>query len=95
MVTSGSVLVVSSVVEAYTYPRGIAGLVRQAAQTYGADSARVVFKRLTAEEREHPERYFLNKASLLAVAEDLMNAGKKSEATTINAMAAAYYKKFP
>jgi len=75
----------------YTYPRGIAGLVRQAAQTYGVDSSLIVFKRLTAEERLHPERYFLNKASLFSIADDLLNAGKKSEATAIHEMAAEYY----
>jgi CubicO group peptidase (beta-lactamase class C family)/AcrR family transcriptional regulator len=77
--------------ESYKYPRGIAGLVRHAVQTYGSDSARVVFRRLTAEERKHPEGYFLNQASLLGVAEDLMNEGKTSEAVAIYEVAAEHY----
>lgn len=47
--------------ETYRYPRGILGLTIRARQSGGADSAKAVFRRTTAEEKEHPERYFLSR----------------------------------
>lgn len=69
--------------ENYRYPRGIIGLVRQAMTTQGIDSAGKLFRQLSAEEREHPERYFINRATLHAVGEDFAMQGKAAEAAAI------------
>ena len=78
--------------QSYVYPRGIAGLVRQAGQTYGADSVRAVFTRLSAAERAHPELYFLNKEALLSVASDFEKSGNTPVANAIHEMANEYYR---
>jgi CubicO group peptidase (beta-lactamase class C family) len=66
--------------ETYRYPRGIVGLTIQAMNTGGADSARAAFRRLSAEEREHPERYFINREGILGYAAQLKNEGKGAQA---------------
>src|SRR5206468_6507938 len=50
--------------EPYRYPRGIPGLVLDAARAYGADSARAACLRLTEEARIAPERSVMNEAAL-------------------------------
>jgi len=77
--------------ETYRYPRGIPALVRQTIMTSGIDSARALFRNLSAEERVHPERYFLNQVALLFVANELMSSGKKSEGVAVYEMAAERY----
>jgi hypothetical protein len=69
--------------ETYRYPRGIVGLTRQALMTAGVDSARRLFRNLSVEERAHPERYFINRAGLHALAEDY---AKKGETAAANAL---------
>ncbi len=76
----------------YQYPRGIAGLVLQAADTHGVDSARATFVRLVAEQREHPELYVMNQSGLLGVAETLIARGKKAEAIAVLEMADRHYR---
>ena len=41
--------------------RGILALTVQAIQAGGADSAKAVFRKASADGTEHPERYFLSK----------------------------------
>ena len=69
--------------ETYRYPRGILGLTVQALNTSGADSARVVFRRLVAEQHEHPERYFINSANVRAVVADLIKQGRRADALVL------------
>jgi hypothetical protein len=51
--------------ETYRYPRGILELTIQAMNADGVASAKAVFRRTSAEEREHPERYFINRNGIL------------------------------
>jgi len=53
--------------EPYRYPVGIAGAVLRAGRTFGADSARSVFQRLTRAMNEPPAEYTVNEAGLLSV----------------------------
>jgi hypothetical protein len=69
--------------QTYRYPRGIVGLVRQALQTQSIDSAKTLFRNLSAEEKEHPERYFINRAGLHAVGEDFAKQGKTAQSNAI------------
>ena len=77
--------------ETYRYPRGIVGLVLQSMQTQGVDSAKALFRKLSDEEREHPERYFINRAGLVGVAENLRKEGKILQAQAIREMAGYRY----
>jgi hypothetical protein len=80
--------------ETYRYPRGILGLTIRARQSGGADSAKAVFRRTTAEEKEHPERYFLSRDVLLAVAAEQKSAGKVAEAALYPELARERYREY-
>lgn len=69
--------------ETYRYPRGIVALTRQAMINFGIDSAKTLFRNLTAEEQQHSERYFINRVGLHAVGEDFARKGKQAEANAI------------
>ena len=45
-------------------------------QSQGIDSAKAVFRRLSVEEKDHPERYFISRDVLLSVAAQRMSEGK-------------------
>lgn len=80
--------------QTYAYPRGITGLMRNAAETYGADSVRTIFARLTAEYAEHPDRYTVNEAALLALGKSLVATNdKRAAGLALLEMAARYYPK--
>lgn len=66
--------------EVYRYPRGIPGLVKRALESQSIDSARTLFRNLSAEEREHPERYVINRAALHAVGEEFAKQGMTAKA---------------
>ena len=77
--------------ETYRYPRGIPGLTLQALRAGGVDSAKAVFRRTSAEEREHPERYTINRAAMVSVAEQLKKEGNNAGATAVYQMIAERY----
>ena len=77
--------------EPYQYPRGIPRLVLEAARAYGADSARAVFLRLTAEMRAAPERYVMNQVALLNVIETLRQEKKTGAADALQLLAEKTY----
>ena len=79
--------------EPYAYPRGIPGLVLQAARVYGADSARAVFLRLTDEARIAPARYVMNQVALLNVIETLRTEGKTDAANALQVLAEKTYSR--
>jgi len=79
--------------EIYRYPRGVVGLVRQTMQTQGVDSAKALFRQLSAEERERPDRYFINRATLHAVGEEFAKHGKSAEAAAIFEMEKERYER--
>jgi len=79
--------------EPYRYPRGIPGLVLEAARAYGADSARAVFLRLTAEMRAAPESYVMNQVALLNVIETLRQEGKTDAANALLVLAEKTYSR--
>ena len=79
--------------EPYRYPRGIPGLVLEAARAYGADSARAVFLRLTEEARIAPERYVMNEAALFNVIETLRDEGKTDAANAVLVLAEKTYSR--
>jgi len=79
--------------EPYRYPRGIPGLVLEAARAYGADSARAVFLRLTAEMRTSPERYVMNELGLLSVIETLRQEKRTDAANALQVLADKAYSR--
>ena len=81
--------------EPYRYPRGIPGLVLEAARAYGADSARAVFLRLTAEMRTAPERYVMNEVGLLGVIETLRQEKRTDAADALLVLAEKTYRGSP
>ena len=52
----------------YKYPRGMVALIRRAMDENGIDSAWVAFRSMSAEEQLHPDRYVVNEAAFLSVA---------------------------
>ena len=78
----------------YRYPRGILALTVQAMQAGGADSAKAVFRRASADEKEHPERYFLSRETLLAYAAQQRSAGKLAEAEVLYELARERYSAY-
>jgi hypothetical protein len=69
------------------------GLVLEAARAYGADSARAVFLRLTAEMRAAPESYVMNQVALLNVIETLRQEGKTDAANALLVLAEKTYSR--
>jgi hypothetical protein len=57
--------------QGWAYPRSIPALTRDAALTYGPDSARVVFERVRAESAMSPERYVITLAGMTTVGTSL------------------------
>jgi CubicO group peptidase (beta-lactamase class C family) len=78
----------------YQYPRGIVGLTLQAMQAAGPDSAKAVFRRVTAEERSRPDRYFLSREVLLGVAAQRRTEGKLLEADALYEIARERYAEY-
>ena len=72
--------------ETYRYPRGIAGMVIQAMQNQGVEPAKALFRKLSDEEREFPERYFITRAVLKAVGDNFRKEGKLAEAEAVGEM---------
>lgn len=59
--------------EPYRYPRGIPGLLYQAAQRgASADSVRALFRQLTADQSKDPAGYFINEAGMIQVGNALL-----------------------
>ncbi|MEX2109320.1 MAG: serine hydrolase [Gemmatimonadaceae bacterium] len=77
--------------EPYEYPRSISRLVLKAARAYGADSARAMFRRMTAEMRTAPQRYVLNEAALLDVIETLREENRSDAADALLLLAEDTY----
>ena len=80
--------------ETYRYPRGILALTVQAMNAAGADSAKAVFRRATLDEKEHPERYFLNRETLLTYAAQQRSAGKGAEGEMLYELARERYSMY-
>ena len=80
--------------ETYGYPRGILALTVQAMQAGGADSAKAVFRKASADETEHPERYFLSRDVLLAYAAQQRSAGRAAEAEALYELARERYSRY-
>jgi hypothetical protein len=77
--------------ETYRYPRGILGLTLQQLNAGNVDSARAVFRRASADEREHPERYFINRESILGYAAELRKEGREDQAVVLYELASERY----
>jgi CubicO group peptidase (beta-lactamase class C family)/AcrR family transcriptional regulator len=80
--------------QTYRYPRGILGLTIQAMQAGGIDSAKAVFRKTTAEEKQYPERYFLSRDVLLAVAAQRRTERKPAEADALYELARERYGEY-
>ena len=78
--------------ETYRYPQSIAGLVLRSARQFGADSARVAFQRLIAEERQRPERYSLNRVEMTTVIGMLETEGRAPVAAELRRAVEAHYR---
>jgi CubicO group peptidase (beta-lactamase class C family) len=77
--------------QSYRYPQGIPGAVLRAARQFGADSARLTFERLTAEERQRPERWFNNRAEMNAVIA-LLESERPAAAVELRRVVESYYR---
>jgi hypothetical protein len=80
--------------ETYRYPRSIVGLTLQAMNAGGADSAKSTFRRLVAEERQYPERYFMNRDGILGYAVTVKKEGKPDQAAVLFEMARERYRDY-
>jgi hypothetical protein len=60
----------------------------------GADSAKSTFRRLVAEERQYPERYFMNREGILGYAASLKQQGKPDQAAVLLEMARERYREY-
>jgi hypothetical protein len=80
--------------ETYRYPRGILGLTLQQLNAGNVDSAKAVFRRASADEREHPERYFINREGILGYAAELRKEGKEEQAAVLYELASERYRDY-
>jgi CubicO group peptidase (beta-lactamase class C family) len=77
----------------WDYPRLIPGLVLQAGRQFGADSVGIVFQRLTAAEKQAPERYTITRNAMNTVLELLMDDPKtKAAGEALKPLVDAYYR---
>jgi hypothetical protein len=60
----------------------------------GADSAQAVFRKIIAEEREHPEGYYMNREGILGYAAGLKQEGQADRAALFFELARERYREY-